>query len=203
MAENQLFDEKALEVLFRAHFDGLCRFAMGYVKDEGEAREIVQDAFVNLWEKRETIDPSKPVKSYLSSTVRNKCLNHLRDHKKFSGDLLALENLSADKGYDQPDKLVEKEISDRIAFAIAELPEKCREVFLLNRHHHLKYQQIADKLEISVKTVETQMSKALQHMRIRLAEYLPMIILSIFLFHYLATSLPRHYTISLFRYFLF
>ena len=106
MAENQLFDEKALEVLFRAHFDGLCRFAMGYVKDDGEAREIVQDAFVSLWEKRDTIDPSKPVKSYLSSAVRNKCLNHLRDHKKFSGDLLALENLSEDKGYDQPDKLV-------------------------------------------------------------------------------------------------
>jgi len=67
---------------------------------------------------------------------------------------------------------VERELRDRINLAINELPEKCREVFLLNRNDHLKYQEIADKLRISVKTVETQMSKALQHLRIHLKEYL-------------------------------
>jgi len=165
-------------VLFRSHFKGLCVFAIGYVKDEEAAREIVQDTFVSLWEKRLTIDPSRPVKNYLSTTVRNKCLNYLRDHKKFSRDLLEIENLSDEMTVYQPDTLVELELRERIDHAMDELPEKCREIFYLSRHQNMKYLEIADKLQISVKTVETQMSKALQHMRIRLSEYLPMIILA-------------------------
>ncbi|MCX6266153.1 MAG: RNA polymerase sigma-70 factor [Bacteroidetes bacterium] len=194
MASSGNLDEHALEVLFRNHFIGLCRFALGYVKNEDAAREIVQDSFVNLWEKRDSIDLSKPVKSYLTTAVRNKCINYLRDHKKFSSDLLALENLSQDGMSDMPDKLVESEMRDQINRAIAELPEKCREVFTLSRYQNLKYQQIADKLKISVKTVETQMSKALQHMRIRLAEYLPILLL-ISLFRYFATSLFYHFAV--------
>ena len=192
-------DQQTLELLFRDHYKGLCQFSSGYVKDSEIAREIVQDAFVSLWEKRHTIDLTKPVKSYLSTTVRNKSLNYLRDHKKFSNDILTLENLSQDAGYDQPDKLVEAEIRKKIAFAVEELPEKCREIFLLNRFENLKYQQIADKLQISVKTVETQMSKALQHMRVRLAEYLPLLLI-ISLLRYLATSL-LFFAISPFHHF--
>jgi RNA polymerase sigma-70 factor (ECF subfamily) len=83
-----------------------------------------------------------------------------------------MEGLLSDKTYVQPDRMVEAEIRDRIGKAIDELPEKCREIFVLNRHENLKYQEIAIRLEISVKTVETQMSKALQHMRDRLAEFI-------------------------------
>jgi len=187
MNVNRQLDERALEFLFRDHFTGLCQFAVGYIKDTEAAKEIVQDAFVSLWEKRDSIDMSKPVKTYLSTTVRNRCLNYLRDHKKFSSDLLALENLSIDTIYDQPDKLVESDIHQQISRAIEELPEKCREIFKLSRHQNLKYQQIADELQISVKTVETQMSKALQHMRLRLAEYLPVffvLILPLYYFTY-------------------
>jgi RNA polymerase sigma-70 factor (ECF subfamily) len=183
-------DEQTFETLFRDNFTGLCQFAAGYVKDTEDAREIVQDAFVSLWEKRQSIDFSKPVKSYLSTTVRNRCLNYLRDHKKFSTDLLALENLSQDTIFGQPDKLVEADLRDQIARAIEELPEKCREVFVLSRRHHLRYQQIADQLQISVKTVETQMSKALQHMRVRLSEYLPI---------FLIILLTHHFAILLFQ----
>ena len=171
------FDEHALESLFREHFTSLCQFAAGFVKDDEIAREIVQDSFVTLWEKRLTIDVSRSVKSYLSTAVRNKCLNYLRDHKKFSNDLLALENLSTDAGYEIADRLVESDILLQIEQAMDELPEKCREIFRLSRIQNLKYQQIADHLRISVKTVESQMSKALQHMRVRLAEYLPLILL--------------------------
>jgi RNA polymerase sigma-70 factor, ECF subfamily len=181
---NQL-DERTFETLFRSNFSGLCRFAKGYVKNEGAAREIAQDAFVSLWEKRDSIDLTKQVKSYLSVTVRNKCLNYLRDHKKFSSDLLALEDLPGEALFDQPDKMVEMEIRIRIDQAIDELPEKCREIFRLNRFGNMKYKEVAEHLGISVKTVETQMSKALQHMRIRLAEYLPLAFM-VALAHYLA-----------------
>jgi len=80
--------------------------------------------------------------------------------------------LLSDKTYVQPDRLVEDELRDKIGTAIEELPERCRKIFVLNRHEKMKYQEIAIHLEISVKTVETQMSKALQHMRNRLAEFL-------------------------------
>jgi len=192
MDEPAKFDEQTLELLFRSHFKGLCLFAMSYVKQEETAREIVQDSFVRLWEKRHTIDLSKAVKSYLSTTVRNKCLNYLRDHKKFSKELFSLDNLGEEPGYVQPDELVEREIRDKIAGAIGGLPEKCREIFILNRYQNLKYRQIADKLQISVKTVETQMSKALQHMRIHLAEYLPVdiiFIIAVSLIHHIAAFL--------------
>ncbi len=142
------------------------------MKDFETAKEIVQDAFISLWEKRETIDMNRPVKSYLTMIIHNKCTNYLRDNRKFDQNILNLENLLEVPEYDGADILVEEELKLKIDASILELPQKCREIFVLNRYENLKYQEIADKLQISIKTVETQMSKALQHMRIRLAEYI-------------------------------
>lgn len=165
-------DKTDYELLFRSNFKGLCFFAQKYVKDFETAKEIVQDAFVILWEKREGMDADRSVKSYLTTTIHNKCHNYLRDNRKFNTEILSLENLVHPDGYAQADKLVENELSNEINKAITELPEKCRQIFLMSRNENLKYHEIAYKLAISVKTVETQMSKALQHMRLRLAEYL-------------------------------
>ena len=112
------------------------------------------------------------MKSYLTSAVRNRCLNYLRDHKKFASEISDFEDIRTDLKTENSDKLVEAELRKSIKAAIDELPERCREVFLLSRYENLKYMEIAERLEISVKTVETQMSKALQHMRVRLAEFL-------------------------------
>ena len=165
-------DKETFERLFKEEFKGLVLFSIQYVKDYEAAREIVQEAFVGLWEKRDKIDPSRPVKSYISTTVRNRSLNYLRDNKKFDTRILTQENLYPLASYEHTDVLIEKELQDQIHQAISDLPEKCREVFLLSRNEHLKYQAIADHLQISIKTVETQISKALQHMRVRLKEYL-------------------------------
>jgi RNA polymerase sigma-70 factor (ECF subfamily) len=112
------------------------------------------------------------VKSYLTMVIHNKCTNYLRDNRKFDQYILKIENLLDVPEYENTDSMVEDELLLKIDAAIRELPEKCREIFTLNRYEDLKYQQIADKLQISVKTVETQMSKALQHMRLKLSEYL-------------------------------
>ena len=170
-------DKATFELLFKSNFKGLCYFAQKYVKDIETSKEIVQDAFISLWEKRQTIDLSKPVKSYLTTIIYNKSLNYLRDHKKFDRDILGFENLLHENTPDSDTRIITAEITQRINDALAELQEKCREVFLLSRHENLKYQEIADQLQISVKTVETQMSKALQHMRVRLAEYITIILL--------------------------
>lgn len=172
----QSLDRSTFEILFRSHFTGLCFFAQKYVKDFDASKEIVQDAFLSLWEKRETIDMDRSVKSYLTMIIHNKCTNYLRDNRKFDQYILNIENLLEVPEYEGADSMVENELKIKIDTAIQELPEKCREVFMMNRYENLKYQEIADKLQISVKTVETQMSKALQHMRIRLAEYVTIVV---------------------------
>lgn len=159
-------------MLFRSHFAGMCYFAQKYVKDLDAAKEIVQDAFIGLWEKRETIDMERPVKSYLAMVIHNKCTNYLRDNRKFNRYILDIEGLLDIPEYEEADSMVENELKAKIDSAIGELPEKCRAIFVMNRYENLKYLEIADKLQISVKTVESQMSKALQHLRIRLAEYI-------------------------------
>lgn len=159
-------------MLFKSHFAGLCFFAQKYVKDFETAKEIVQDAYVSLWDKRETIDMSRPVKSYLTIVIHNKCTNYLRDNRKFDQYILDLEILLEVPENDGADSMIEEELKLKIDASIAELPEKCREIFVLNRYENLKYKEIADRLHISIKTVETQMSKALQHMRVRLAEFI-------------------------------
>ena len=163
-------------MLFRSHFTGLCFFAQKYVKDIDTAKEIVQDAFLSLWEKRDTIDMDRQVKSYLTMIIHNKCTNYLRDNRKFDTNILQIENLLDVPEYESTDSMVTGELKGSIESAINELPEKCREIFVMNRYENLKYQEIADKLQISVKTVETQMSKALQHMRLRLAAYLTVLV---------------------------
>lgn len=176
----QILNEEIFEKLFREHFKGLCFLATRYVKDMETAREIVQDVFVAFWEKRANIDLSKSPKSYLGTSVYNKCLNYLRDNRKFNKDLLIAENLFTDVPAEATDVLVVEEITKKIESAIAELPEKCREIFVMNRFEQLKYHEIAEKLQLSVKTVESQMSKALQHMRLRLADYITLLLLILY-----------------------
>jgi RNA polymerase sigma-70 factor, ECF subfamily len=180
-----MLTDSAFELLFKSHFQELCLLSVRYVKDMEISREIVQDAFMSLWEKRLTIDPSKSPKAYVATTVRNKSLNYLRDNKKFDSGLLGLEKLYPEEQSNASDPIVAEEIRQKIRVATEALPEKCREVFLLNRNEQLKYHEIAEKLGISVKTVETQMSKALQHMRDHLKEFLALVLLllQIFLHH--------------------
>jgi len=172
----QLTDQ-AFELLFRSHFRELCLLSVRYVKDMEISREIVQDSFMSLWEKRATIDPSRSAKAYVATTVRNKSLNYLRDNRKFDSGLLGIEKLYPEEHSEISDPLVADEIRRKIRAATESLPEKCREVFVMNRNEQLKYHEIADKLGISVKTVETQMSKALQHMRDHLKEFLTLVLL--------------------------
>lgn len=175
-------NESSFEQLFRNEFKGLCFFALRYVREMETAKEIVQDTFISLWEKRGSIDMEKSVKSYLTTSIKNKCYNYLRNSKKFNNDLLIDEVPDGEFSCEINEPLIENELKARISSAIEELPVKCREVFLLSRYENLKYYEIAIKLGISVKTVETQMSKALQHMRLRLDDYITILFIINFIF---------------------
>jgi RNA polymerase sigma-70 factor (ECF subfamily) len=172
-------DKRSFEELFRSFFPSLVLFAQKYVPDQDTAKEIVHNVFINLWEKRQQVDTGSPLKSYLFTSVHNRCLNYIRDQKKFDKDDTIFQRLDSTDFSDGVDRLEEQELEQRIYDALQSLPEKCREIFMMNRFDGLKYAEIAEKQGISVKTVETQMSKALKILREKLIDYLGMIILFI------------------------
>ena len=172
-------DKRSFEELFRSFFPSLVLFAQKYVPDQDTAKDIVHNVFINLWEKRQQVDTGSPLKSYLFTSVHNRCLNYIRDQKKFDKDDTIFQRLDSTDFSDGVDRLEEQELEQRIFDALQALPEKCREIFNMNRFDGLKYAEIAEKLGISVKTVETQMSKALKILREKLIDYLGMIILFI------------------------
>ncbi len=172
-------NKPGFEELFRSFFPGLVLFAQKYLPDQDTAKEIVHNVFLNLWEKRGTIDTGSPLKSYLFTSVHNRCLNHIRDQKKFDKNEENMDRLDTSLFAVGTDNLEEQELELRISEALQALPEKCRQVFILNRFEELKYKEIAEKLGISIKTVEAQMSKALRIMREKLIDYLTILILFI------------------------
>ncbi len=171
------FDLRAFEECFQEHFTPLTFFAKKFVIDLDSSKEIVHDVFVRLWEKRETIDPNNSVKSYLYTSVHNRCLNYIRDQKKINSNIEHLEDFHADSNWEESDSLQELELEEKINATIQTLPDRCKEVFLLNRFEGLKYKEVAEKLGISVKTVEIQMSKALKILRKHLSDYINVLIL--------------------------
>jgi len=151
------------EALFKQYYKSLCIFATRIIHDDDAAEDIVHEVFVRLWEKRETIDTQLSIKSYLFTSVHNRCLNYIRDNKKFTqrDDYFVHASIP-----DVETKAVEEsELQAKIMIAIEKLPEKCREVFELCKLQEMKYAEVAQQLGISIKTVENQMGKALKMLR--------------------------------------
>ncbi|MDH4090938.1 MAG: RNA polymerase sigma-70 factor [Cyclobacteriaceae bacterium] len=169
-------DITAFEMLFRTYYQPLCNYAYTYLQDRDEAEEIVQSTFLNIWEKRTNLAIHTGVKPYLYAMVRNACLNVLK-HEKIKLQHAAMEMAVADRSVESTTRTVmATELETRIHLAMDKLPEQCRLVFKLSRFEELKYGEIAEQLNISVKTVENQMGKALRIMREQLKDYLPLVI---------------------------
>lgn len=162
------------EEVFRKYYQPLCLFALKYVKDHSESEEIVQDVFVRIWQKKEELVISTSLKSYLYQAIRNTCLNHLK-HNNIKLEYqknAANPSSTANAG----DTLVALELEVRIRDTLNKLPTERKKIFLMSRNDGLKYREIAEKLNISIKTVENQMSKALQFLKSELADFLSLII---------------------------
>jgi RNA polymerase sigma-70 factor, ECF subfamily len=136
-----------------------------------------QSAFITVWEKRKSLDIQTSLKSYLYRMVRNACLNVIK-HEKIKQQHVAHELAVTEATYESvSQKVYATELELKIGEAMKVLPEQCRLVFQLSRFEELKYQEIADQLQISVKTVENHMGKALKIMREQLKEYLPLFLI--------------------------
>jgi RNA polymerase sigma-70 factor (ECF subfamily) len=168
----------AFKRLFTAYCGILVHFAHRYVQDVQVAENLVQEVFVKIWGKRERLDPEANIKSYLFTAVKNEALKHLRHAKvvnKNAGDILHIQqDRQQSNGAGSPEKnLDDLELAKAVQEAVAELPEKTRLVFSMSKYDQLTYAQIAEILEISIKTVETHMGRALKFLRQKLVIFFP------------------------------
>jgi len=174
---SEIILKQKFEILFREYFTGLSYFARKFTGDLDSAKEIVHRVFIRIWENRTEFDWDKPAKSYLFTSVYNRSLNYVRDNKKFIRHDPSLGNTPVNEEAVFNDSYASLELEERIQKALGKLPEKCREIFELSRFENKKYTEIAEQLNISVKTVETQMSKALHILKEELRDYLTIILL--------------------------
>jgi RNA polymerase sigma-70 factor (ECF subfamily) len=170
-------DQTAFELLFHFYYPGLVIYSTQFLGDRAEAEEVAQDFFVRLWQKHQHLIPAESLKGYLFSSVRNGSLNVLK-HKKIEEKYLKeMLDLSEHHLVYDPDLYVVSELQEKIKSSINELPEQCRKIFIMNRIQGMKNEDIALELEISKRTVETQISKSLKVLRIKLKGYISLLFL--------------------------
>ena len=157
--------------LFDSQFEPLCRFLTCYTTNRTTIEEVVQEVFVKLWEDREVLR-IESVKTYLYSAARNRMLNYLRDEKR--RHTLLEQWIQYEKDQNRGEECFDMEkFSKRVQQAIDSLPEQCMKIFEMSKKRGFTYKRIAEELNISVKTVETQMGIALRKIREYLSAYYP------------------------------
>ena len=158
------------DALFLAHYARLCQLAYRMIGSRAVAEDIVQDLFLAIWSRGSGPDLADPV-PYLYTAVRNRAISHLR-RERWRMSTLANRALELWRGRPEEEHPDTGDLAAAIDRAIQELPQRRRQIFTLHREQHLSYADIARTLGISIKTVETQMGRALKALRIRLAPYL-------------------------------
>jgi len=168
--------ESAFEEVFKSHFRRLYAYAFTIVKEEMAAEEMVQNVFFRIWEKRGQLDIQSSVTAYLYRAVYHESLNFLKHMKVRSAYQAYASSEAKNQSDNASSKLQLSELEKKLNIALGELPEQCRTIFQMSRFEELKYQEIADRLGLSIKTVENQMGKALRILRVKLADYLPLLL---------------------------
>ena len=168
-------DLNAFEMVFRDYYKPLVRYGNTFLRDTDETEDVVQQVFVSLWEKRTQLDIHTSIRAVLYKAVQNACLNRIKHQKVRSA--YAEEQKLTQQNEHSSNPLQVDELNQRILVAIGNMPEQCGRIFKMSRFEQLRYQEIADQLGLSVKTVENQMGKALKIVREELKDYLPLLIL--------------------------
>ena len=159
-------DKEAFRFLYEYYFTKIVLFAESYLYDEEEARDLVQDLFFHLWDHSEALHVTTSIKSYLFTSVRNRCLNILRDRKirdEHNNKLFEAQLFSGTE-----DVVIDEEIQQRLQEALDSLPDKCREIILLKVVEGKKNKEIANQLNIAETTVKTQVQRAYRMLREKL-----------------------------------
>jgi RNA polymerase sigma-70 factor (family 1) len=164
-------DPDVFTEIFSVYYRDTVMFAFSFTHDVETAEEIVQDVFVKLWEDHEKLNITVSIKSYILKTIQNKCIDWHRHKKIVNNHSNCIINNSPLYEYDTDNYILRSELEGRIENAIADLPEKVKEAFIMNRFEGLKYKEIASKLNVSVRTVEVRISKALVLLKEKLIDF--------------------------------
>ncbi|MDR0941326.1 MAG: RNA polymerase sigma-70 factor [Bacteroidales bacterium] len=164
--------ETYFQSLYTQYYSALCVFAASILQDNDEAEEMVQTVFLKLWEQKESIESITSIKAYLYRAVKNTCLNQLKRQK--------IASIYVNSAYDELkeieanhiDPYLTTELQERIHNAIQALPERCREVFELSRFENKKNKEISEMLDISLKAVEANITRALQSLKKQFGDFL-------------------------------
>jgi RNA polymerase sigma-70 factor (ECF subfamily) len=168
-------DIQAFESVFNSYYKALVGYGRTILKDTDEAEDIVQQVFISIWEKRSEIEIHTSFRGLLYRSVYNACLNRIK-HNTVRRSYEKEVQLTTSSSFTHED-IKQKELQKRIDDALNSLPDQCGRIFRMSRFEEMKYQEIADKLGLSVKTVENQMGKALRIMRENLKDYLPLLLI--------------------------
>src|SRR5664280_1499858 len=163
-------DKGQFESLFRSSYVSLVRYAKTLIKDHDTAEEIVQDLFFRLWQDKEKINIKSSLNGYLFRSVHNRCLHHIEHNRVVDRHAEEMSYQQTESQESPSDILNYKELQEKVARIIERLPEKCGKIFTMSRFEGLKYTEIAEKLSVSVKTVEANMGRALKEFRKELAQ---------------------------------
>ena len=158
------------ESLFRSSYVSLVRYAKTLIKDHDTAEEIVQDLFFRLWQDKGKLNIESSLNGYLFRSVHNKCLHFIEHNRVVDRYAEEIANRQPEKQESPSDILQYRELQARIAKILERLPERCGQIFYMSRFEGLKYSEIAEKLSVSVKTVESNMGRALKEFRKELTE---------------------------------
>ena len=157
--------EHCFREAFNMHYEGLHRYAYTLLKNRDEANDIVQNVFVALWEKKDLLIIEKSLQAYLYTSVNRRCLNQIQ-HRKIKNRHAATTYQNENEYTEETmDQVLVKEMQFKIHNALKDLPSQCRRIFLKSRYEEKRYAEIAAELNLSVKTVEAQMGKALKLLR--------------------------------------
>lgn len=181
-------DHHAYKFIFDNYYALMCSIAYEYVEDYHTSQNIVEDVMLAIWEKRKQLNISTSIKSYLLTSVHNKCIDHLRSQSR-EAEVVSLESEIGSSSCYIPDQemfeqIILTELENKIEEIIQSMPEECKRVFLLSRYGNKSYAEIADELNISVNTVKYHIKKALSLLREELKDYLISVIaLYLYLFN--------------------
>jgi len=174
-------DKKAFKDIFSNYYQPLCHLSCYYLEDEDEAKGVVQEAFVKLWEVRHELNSGSNLQNFLFTLVKNNCLNILKHRQILLKHHEKIREMEVRYQYESlsrinDDYLEFNELKEKIDIAIKNLPEHCRVVFEMSRFEEMKNREIAEKLGITQKAVEARMTKALKILRKELKDYLPLVL---------------------------
>lgn len=170
----KLVNKANFEQWFDQYYDGMYRYCLTMIKDSQEAEDIVQSVFLEIWKEKEKLEIHTSIQAFLYKGVYFKCMNKIKSEKVESKYLQTRINDS-----ESSDPAIYEEVSNIIDQALTALPEQCRKIFMMSRFDGMRYNEIANTLNLSPKTIENQMGKALKTMRAALSEHLQIIVFNI------------------------